>query len=256
MRDLPSAIRQSSLPVRRYQRAQVTAVVSANMLKVRLDSGEDVVQLPAVSSSPTYAVNDIVVVARDATGPFVTGRLGVGPGAPETPAPAPVPPPSTVSKRSKTILPSSTGTYRSGWRDGDELRQGDWNTGYGINFGAAFYGRQLSGLGADLDRPRSAVLRYSRLAGGVFGSQSPTVWTLDQNYRPSGAPTRLSSGTATAVAVNRSASWTLPTGMLDELLDGSAGGLGIYVGGSSPYIVLAGRSASSSSMSLAISYYA
>lgn len=240
--------------MRRYQRAQVTAVVSANMLTVKL--GDELVTIPAVSSSPTYVVADVVVVGRDATGPLVLGRLGAGPALnPITEAAAPVPPPSSSVRRSKTIIPSSTGTYRSGWRDGSELRQGDWNSGYGISLGAAFYGRQLKSLGADLTKARSAVLTYRRLSGGVFGAQSPTVWTLSQSSRPSGSPTRLLSSVADAVAVNRVESWTLPSNMLDQLLSGTAGGLGIYVASSSPYIVLAGRGDAAEAMTLKVNYY-
>lgn len=134
------------------------------------------------------------------------------------------------------------------------MAQGDWG-GYGINLGAAFYGRSLKSLGADLTRSRSATLYYRRQAGGVFGAQTPTVWTLSQSKRPSGSPTRLTSSTATSVAVNRTASWSLPTGMLDELLDGTAGGLGIYVPGSSPYIVMSGRSDYAKAFAISVSYY-
>lgn len=257
MRDLSSALAAAQLDVRRFQRA-VVKTAAANKLTVKLDDSTELVDVPALSSSPAYAVNDLVVVARDATGPLVIGRLGVS----STPAvevvPPPVAPPSVKTLRSKTILPSSTGSWRSGggWRSDDTVRQGDWNSGYGINHGAAFYGRQLKGLGADLTRPRSIRLTYKRLAGGVFGAQAPTVWTLSQSSRPSGAPSRLTSSVGTGVAVNKTATFQLPTGMVDELLDGTAGGLGIYVGGSSPYIVLAGRSDYGSAMALSVSYYA
>lgn len=254
MRDTSSVRSEQQLDVRRMQRGIVRSVVNANRLSVTLAEGSDPVTVPAVGSSIAYAVNDVVLVARDGTGPVVLGRVGTAPADPTPSAPPPVPPPSAGVTRTVVVLPSSTGSWRSdtGWR-GDEVRQG--NYGYGLYHGAAYYGRALSGLGADLTKPRSAVLRYARETGGVFAAQSPTVYTLNGSTRPAGAPSRRAlSAAATGVAVNRSASWALPANMLDELLSGAAGGLGIYVPTSSPYIVLSGKSGNSASMSLAVTY--
>lgn len=258
MRDLSSALSGSQLDVRRYQRA-IVKTAAANVLTLMLDDTTELTGVPALSSSPTYAVNDIVVLARDATGPFVIGRLGVS-STPAVLAPAapPVGPTGSLTQRTRTVLPSFTGSYRAsgGWRDDDTVRQGDWNSGYGINQGAAFYGSQLKGLGASLSHPRSAVLTYSRLPGGVFGAQTPTLHTLSQAARPAGAPTRLLSAPGAGVAVNRTATHVLSSTMLDQLHRIAAGGLGVYVGTAAPYIVLAGRSSSAVSMSLAVTYYA
>lgn len=257
MRDLASVHAARQLDVRRFQRGVVRTVVSQNRLSVELAESTEPVTIPAVGSSPAYLVNDLVLVARDATGPVVVGRLGSVPppdSSAEVTAP-PVAPPSAKTARSKVVLASSTGSWRAdtGWR-GDEVRQG--NYGYGLYHGAAYYSRQLVGLGASLSHPRSAVLRYTRETGGVFAAQAPTVWTLAGFSRPAGAPTRLTSAGATAVAVGRTATWELPPGMLDELLDGTAGGLGIYIPGSSPYIVLSSRATDSASMSLVVNYSA
>lgn len=258
MRDLASATRAGRLDVSRFQRAVVTAVAGANKVTVSLDGAAQLVDLPAVAGPTAYAAGDLVLVARDSSGPVVLGKVGAAPAPAEPPPAAPVPPPSTLTQRTVTILPSSTDSYRAGqgWRGDGTVRQGDY-IGEAVYQGCAFYGAQLAGLGADLSAPRSAVLTYVRQQGGVFGAQSPTFHTLAQRTRPSGAPTRLSSGgEGTPVAVNRSASWQLPAGLLDELLDGTAGGLGVYVGSSSPYIVLSGRSGSSVSMSLKVTFSA
>lgn len=254
MRDLSSTLARSS-PLRRYVRGRVTAV-SGTLLTVVVDDAADPVTVRALVA-PAYAVNDVVMLARDGSATFVVGKLGAAAAADPEASPPP-PPVATVTRQTKTILPTSTGTYRAstGWRSGDDVRQGDWNSGYGINQGAAFYGRQLRSLGADLDRARSGVLTYRRDDGGVFGAQAPTVWTLAQSSRPSGAPTRLASTAGAAVGVNRAVSWTLPDSMLDALLSGAAGGLGIYVGGSSPYIVLNGRSSYAKAFALTVTYYA
>lgn len=255
MRDLTTSLAQRHPQLRAYQRGRVTAV-SGTLLTLLVDDGADPVTVRALTG--TYAVNDVVMLARDGSATFVVGKLGTAPAVnPEAPETAP-PPVKQVTKRTATILPTSTGSWRSstGWRSGDEMRQGDWNSGYGINTGAAFYGRQLRSLGADLTKPRSAVLSYYRTDGGVFGAQTPTLWTLAQSSRPSGGPTRQSSTAATAVAVGRAASFALPESMLDALLSGSSGGLGIYVGSSSPYIVLSGRSDYAKAFALAVTYYA
>lgn len=251
MRDLAAAVADGPTGRQLYQRARVTAVSGSTLTVKLLDTADALTVLALVG--PAYAVNDIVVVARDGSSSFVVGRLAAA-AASADPDPAPTPDGSTTA-RTVTVLPATTGTWRDGWRSGDDVRQGDWNSGYGINTGAAFYGRQLRSLNADLSRPRSAVLRYRRGTGGVFGAQTPTFWTLSQSVRPSGAPTRLSSSSGTAVAVNRSASWSVPGAFLDALLSGSAGGLGIHVSGSSPYIVLDGRSSNGQSFALTVTYY-
>lgn len=253
MRDLASELARARVSGQRFQRARVTAV-SGNTLTVKLADADDPITCLALLG-PAYAVNDTVVVARDGTSSFVLGRMAASaPAADPDPEP---PPPVAVSRVTRTILPQSTGTYRSsgGWRSGDEMRQGDWNSGYGLNLGAAFYGRQLRSLDADTGRSRSATLYYRRTDGGVYGGQTPTIWTLSQSKRPSGAPTRLSSSAGASVAVGRAASWSVPTSMLDALLSGAAGGLGIYVGSASPYIVLDGRGDYGKAFALSVTYY-
>lgn len=237
MRDLAATTARRAADSRRYARAIVTAV-SGSQLTVKMAGAVATVKVPALLG-PTYAVNDVVMVATDRSGPFVVGKLGTStPPATDPGVPAPTSPPT--SKREAVILPSSVGSYRGGWRPGDEAVQGDWNGAYGLSTGAAYYGRQLRGLNADLSRPRAATLSYVRQAGGVFAAQAPTFWTLAGSTRPSGAPSRLSSAAGTAVAVNRRAEWDLTAAMLDDLLSGTAGGLGVYVGSNSPYIVLSG----------------
>lgn len=251
---------------RQFRVGQVTAATAgAKAITVELDG--TAVLVPTLAGT-TYAVGQTVLVARDGRqAGYVLGAIGQPPAppppdpvyVPPAPKPAQQEPGSTVKRYSKTLLPSSTGTYRGGsWRSTRNLYQGDWG-GWGINTGAAFYGNQFVGLRAKLTSPRSAVVRYSRTSGGVFGSQSPTFWTLTQRSRPSGAPTRRLSAVGDGVTTSgsdRHESWALPTAMLDELLSGQAGGLGIYVPGSNPYIVLSGPQEVATSLSITVNYYA
>lgn len=248
MRDIATAVQPGGVR-QRFQRARVESI-SGTLLTVALDDSVDPIVCRALLGT-TYAVDDVVMVARDGTGSFVVGKMGSA-------APPPVvenPPAVKLVKRTATILPTFTDTYRSGrWLGTGEISQGDWGS-YGWKQGAAYYGRQLAALDADLTKSRSATLYYYRQSGGVFGAQAPTVWTLSGNRKPSGGPSRLTSAVADSVAVNRAESWKLPTGMLDELLDGTAGGLGIYVASSSPYIVLSGRQDYAKAFALAVTYY-
>lgn len=251
---------------RAFRVGQVTAATAgAKSITVQLDGTAVVVP---VLAGTTYTVGQTVLVARDGRqAGYVLGAIGQPPAPPAddpTIVKPPPPPnqaePGTAAKRyTKTLVPVSTGTWRGGrWRDTRNLYQGDWG-GWGINLGAAFYGSQLSGLRALAGTPRSAVLNYTRTSGGVFAAQAPTFWTLAQKTRPSGGPTRQSSAVGTAVTTagpGRRASWAVPPAMLDDLLAGTSGGLGIYVGTADPYVVLAGPAEAATSMSLTVTYYA
>ena len=253
MRNLASEIAAATRAAPRYQRATVKAV-SGSLLTVLIDGQEST--LPALENAGGYTPGSLVVVARDASGSFVLGVIGTTEAPTAPPNPPPVTPPSAPQKRAATLLPTFTGSWRpGGWRSDSDVRQGDY--GYGNHVGAAFYGRQLAGLHANLSETRRAVLTYRRTTGGVFAPQSPTVWTLSESSRPAGAPTRLASAAGAAVGVysDRTASWQLPQSMTDALLSGTAGGLGIYVAGGSPYIVLLGRSEFASAFQLSVTYY-
>lgn len=243
MSDLATALRPVGPPDR--LRPGIVRAVAATRLTVELAGVQ--VALPFVAG--TYAVNDTVLV----DGSFVVGKLGTPGVAPPAPVAQPPDPGTVKVRRTVTLLPSTTGTYRAGkWRDTDDLYQGDYG-GYGLNTGAAYYGNQLVALRADLGLARSAVLRYSRQRGGDFAAQSPTFWTLSERAQDAGGPARVASAAGTAVPVGGATTWALPGAWLDALLAGTVGGLGIYVGASSPYIVLDGDVAST--MALTVTYY-
>jgi hypothetical protein len=205
----------------------------------------------------TLAALDVVAVLRDGNSAgYVLGKIGTAAAPPSDPPKPPVPVEPTVRHRIATIKPYFTGTYRGGWRDGDELFQGDYG-GYGLNTGAAFYGNALKALRADTSRPYSIRVAYKRNRGGDYSPQSPRFYTLTQKTKPAGAPTK-DDGPAngTAVAVGKTSSWQLTTTMANHLLTGVDGGLGIYLPSSNPYVVLAGRSDYAAAMTLTVDYYA
>lgn len=204
----------------------------------------------------TLAALDVVAVLKDGNSAgYVLGKIGTTAAPPVDAPKPPVPVEPTVRHRTATIKPYFTGTYRGGWRDGDELFQGDYG-GYGLNTGAAFYGNALKALRADTSRPYSITVSYKRNRGGDYSGQSPRFYTLTQKVRPAGAPTRDDGPSAgTAVAVGKTSSYRLPATMALHLLNGTDGGLGIFLATSNPYLVLAGRSDYAAAMALTVDYY-
>lgn len=230
----------------------VTGGTNPQTVVVNVDGADNT--LPAVAG--TYATGDTVLVARDARAAgYVVGRLGTAPVDPPVDPDAPPVEPGVIA-RTLTVVPASAGTWRpDAWRPGDQLHQGDYG-GFGLNTGAAFYGDALTGLHADTGLPHSITVRYRRRPGGIPAAQVPAFWTLAEAARPTGAPTRLDTDDGTAVAVGALASWELPGAWATDLLDGAAGGLGIYLADDTPYMVLAGPSTYSAAFALTVNYYA
>lgn len=253
MADLARAISALAKDDSRLVRIGVVKVGGATLKKatVTIDGADNV----CVVFGLTLAALDTVAVLQDGNTGYVLGKIGTTV-LPTDPTKPPVPVEPTVRYRTATIKPQFTGTYRGGWRDGDELFQGDYG-GYGLNTGAAFYGNALKALGAVTTKPYSIRVSYKRNRGGDFSAQQPRFYTLTQKVKPGGAPTKddgPSSGTA--VAVGKATSYVLPSTMALHLLNGTDGGLGIYLPGSNPYVVLAGRSDYAAAMTLTVSYYA
>jgi len=142
---------------------------------------------------------------------------------------------------SDVFRPNSTGSYRNGsWRgDTPNLYQGDWS-GRGVNTGAAFFGRSVKGLrGVTVTRIR---VRLKRLEGGAYAATAPTLHLFSENGRTSGGPTTVTSTAGPALRIGESRDFTLPDTWGSQLVAGTAGGVGIRVAGSSPYVQIRGAS--------------
>lgn len=184
------------------------------------------------------------------------------PPATTTPRPPAKPkpkPPSNVgttpnpkpTQKSKTFKPIWTGSYRGGWRgDTKDLYQGDW-TGRGSNYGCAYYGNGPSALSGIAVK---GTVRIKRIAGGAYGAQHPTLRLLGAKSRPGGAPGYSATIRGPALAIGQTATITLPVAWVTRLLNGSSGGIGIGVGGSSPYVGLAGKGTWSAAFELTLTY--
>lgn len=191
------------------------------------------------------AAGDQLLVTRQGRRAYVIGLLGTAAtgAAPVSTRPPPTaddPTPAAPRTGSTVFKPTSSGSYRNGsWRgDTNDLYQGDWS-GRGINTGAAFYGRGPSGLKpATCTRVRVKLLRQD---GGVYGGVNPTLKLWVEKAR-SGAPNEKRSTGGPSLSIGESSTFTLPDSWGQDLIDGTAGGIGIKVGGSSPYVHLDGPS--------------
>lgn len=194
---------------------------------------------------------DVVILER------TNGRLvaiGISGGAPVVVPPVPEPddpdtnpPPPKPTTSTVSLKPKATGTARGGSvrPDTGDLYQGDW-TGRGVNSGMAVYGaKQLNGTVI------SCTVRIKRLDAGVYAAQAPTLRLMTQASLV-GNPTWQDSKVGPAMKVGETRTVTLPDSWGQKLVNGTAGGIGIDVSGSSPYIRLAGKAAGFMTVTLKI----
>lgn len=189
----------------------------------------------------TPTVGDVcLVLMRDGQG-YVLGALGTAPPAPEvldpetTDAPAPVEEPESGEL---VFMPVFVGTWRDGgWRDTRDLYQGDAASS-GLNFGVAYYG----GYPASLDDavPYAAALTVQRLPGGPREAAAPTFRLLG-DADPAGDPAGyLDTFEGPPLLVGQLETFELPVSWAVQLVDGTAGGIGIYTDTETPYVRLDG----------------
>lgn len=235
------------------QRTVITGTVTARdtttrMVTVDIDGYANTVTAPYIGGTDP-AVGDVAVLIRSANrlwmlGTFATGTQVV----PPPPDPGdPDKPPTEPTTTKITLQPKATGTARNGSvrPDTNQLYQGDW-TGRGVNSGMAVYrAKQLSGT------VTRATLRIRRLDAGVYAAVSPTLRLMSQSSLV-GNPTWQDSQTGPAMKVGETRTVTLPNSWGQKLVTGQAGGIGIHVAGSSPYVRLAGKAQGSMTLTLTI----
>lgn len=178
-------------------------------------------------------------MVRSANRLWILGTFGEQVAVPEPPDPDDPDagqPPEEPTVTTVRLNPTATGTARGGSvrPDTQDLYQGDW-TGRGINAGMAVYkARQLSGT------VLSAKVRIKRLDGGVFAAEAPTLRLMTQDSLV-GNPTWQDSKVGPALKAGETATVGLPDAWGQALIEGTAGGIGIYVPSTSPYVHLAGK---------------
>jgi hypothetical protein len=226
---------------------EILAAPSSGRVSVRVDGAT--LSLPIVRSyTPTVGDECLVLMRRH--GGFVIGAPGTAPPAAnvvpsstaQAPPPADDPTPSRPKYGSDVFRPTSTGSYRNGsWRgDTNDLYGGDWS-GRGSNKGGAYYGKGPRGLrGATVTRVR---VKLRRQDGGVYGGVTPTLRLLAESSR-SGAPNDVLSTAGPSLSIGEAVTFTLPDAWGQRMVDGTAGGIGVWSASSSPYVHLDGPSLS------------
>lgn len=220
----------------------VTAIV--NGITVTMQAARDL----------TVAAGDVLLVAKFGSQWTAVQRLftaaPIDPGNPDAPNPKP-PTTSGVTP----FAPVETRSYRnSSWRtDNDYVYQGQYG-GQGNHTGCAFYGNGPRSLaGATVTSARIAVHR--RNSGGITAPQATTMRLVTQATRPGGAPT-LGASTAgpTLGWGGTNTGFAIPASWAQSMVDGTAGGLGFFVSGGSPYVIFSGRSDYGPAFTLSIAW--
>lgn len=191
-----------------------------------------------VARDLSVASGDVLMLNKYGFQWFAVGRLyPSAPANPLNPGVAPVNPVTTSGVL--TVSAVETRSYRNGsWRTDDtDVRQGQYG-GNGNHTGAAFYGsapRSLSGATVT-----SATVLIRRGSGGAFSAQGSTMRLVSESTRPGGAPTLGASTAGPSLAVNTQTTFSVPASWAQAMVDGTAGGLGFFVAGASPWIIFTG----------------
>lgn len=240
-----------------------TALATANGAKsgstLSITVNDTVVTVQA-ARDVTFAANDIVLLNKVgsywvAVQRLYTAAITPPPGTDAPVATAPPPKPAVITGR-LICSPVETRSYRtvfSGWRDDTaDVYQGQYG-GFGNHTGVAFYGskpRSLSGATVT-----GATIQVRRAQAGTYAAQTSTMRLVTQSTRPAGTPTLTSSTTGPALAVGQTDSaFVVPNSWAQAMVDGTAGGLGFFVAGGTPYIRFAGRGSWSPAFTLTISW--
>lgn len=190
----------------------------------------------------TIAAGDVVALTKFGSQWLAIGRLFTA--APADTGSADAPDPTPPSRSGTNVFPPvETRSFRnSSWRtDNDNVYQGQFG-GNGNHTGCAFFGNGPRGLaGATVTSARMVVHRHN--GGGITAPQTTTMRLVTEKFRPGGAPTLGASTTGPRLGWNgTNTSFAVPTSWAQSMVDGTAGGLGFFVSGGSPYVILSGRS--------------
>lgn len=200
----------------------------------------------------TPAVNDLLLILRNGMYWIAVARLGTAAVTPpygSGTAPDPKPP---ITYGTSTFGPVETRSYRSlGWRfDNDDVYQGQYG-GNGNHTGCAFYGSGPRSLAGATVISASIQVRRKN-GGGITAAQATTMRLVTEATRPGGAPTLGASASGPSLAWGQSTSFGITTSWAQNMVDGTAGGLALFVSGGSPYVIFDGRGAYSPSFTLTI----
>lgn len=197
-----------------------------------------------VARDLTVVAGDGLLVARSGNTWYALARVGTAAPAvvPPDEAPEPPKPKPDVQSGRLVVPPNSLGSYRGGsYRDDtSHIIQGNYG-GWGNNIGAIFYGnkpRSLSGATV-----KKATVRIRRLSqGGQAAKQALTLRLVTERFRTSSSPTLTSSTPGPSLGWGQTSdAFVIPNSWAQAMVDGTAGGIAIFVAGGSPYVITAGK---------------
>ncbi len=196
-----------------------------------------------VARDLTVAAGDPILLSKVGSQWFVISRFSSAavatadlPTNPALPNPKP-----DVRSGVLIVAPIETRTWRStGWRfETADVFHGEYG-GQGNSAGSVFYGTKPTSLaGATVT---SATIRVKRLTGGTYAAQATEMHLLDQAERPVSIPSWASSTTGPSINAGETVDdFAIPASWAQEMVDGTAGGLGFFASSGSPYARFAGR---------------
>ena len=206
-----------------------------------------------VARDLTIAVGDVCLIQRVGAQWFAVQRFYTAAPAAVANETPPDPKPNTVSG-TLVCSPVETRSYRSaGWRlDVDDVIQGQ-SGGSGNHTGCAFYGTTPASLtGATVLSALVLIRRPFR--SGIPSPQQLTLRLVTETARPVGAPTLTSSTTGPSLGWGAATTFPVPTAWAQSMVDGTAGGLGVFEADGDPYVICDGRNGFGASFSLTIDW--
>lgn len=206
-----------------------------------------------VARDLTVAVGDAILVTKVGSQWFVIQRLFIAAPAAVTQPELPNPKPAVVTGELVVPAVETRSRANGAWRtDTEDVLQGNYG-GQGNHTGCAFYGTQPQSLaGTTVQSARVLVRRES---GGPYLAPAATLRLVTETARPAGDPTLTSTTTGPALHVGEETqAFTVPTAWAQAMVDGTAGGLAVFIAGGSPYLRFAGRGAWSAGWTLVITW--
>lgn len=215
---------------------RVVATVVGNRCQITR-AGKSEAEFAVVSRHVrTLAVGELVRLFEDRGQLWVIAILGTGPVGAVVVEKPPTTETQPVQRGTEVVGPEWSGTLRNGgWRsDTSHLIQGDG--GWGRSYGAAFYPAKIRELGT----LTAGRVHCERLSYGYYAVQSPTMRLL-AGGKTGAYPNTLATAAGPGLgSPGSTGTFNVPAAWLPRLASGEAGGIGIGVDASTPYMRLDG----------------
>jgi hypothetical protein len=225
----------------------VTALLTGTRVQVNVN-GANVSMRRGLHFTP--AVGDVVLVATTDIGEaWAIMALATGT------APTPVPtPPAAPAGGSITWPAQDAGTWRGGRRiDRTDVISGD-DDGSGVNRGAWFYGDAIAATMTGLALTTAQIF-IDRRGGTPADPANISVYLHNSKTAPTTDPTSVAGPTVIGTVAVGAAAWLpVPIAWINQIIAGTAAGLGIYTATAAPFVALASLAQSGQTGALNITW--